>query len=544
MSGTGAPTVLLSSVIQPFGSKYGDGFGVSYEGTHQIMWAQGIFRPRAATTQWGIDFIAENLEASTVTLHYPTLANFITELKKGPKFVGIAFVATTLHKMVPMVKAIRRYAPQAKIVLGGYGTTMEDQQLPKVDHICRGEGVAFMRELLGEPLDAPIRQPVIIQDNHVFSVPIGRVGYVFAGLGCPNGCDFCVTSAYFKRRHVRLLPDGEAIVHAIKRLYRAHPDISSFWISDEDFLLNKKRGRSFLEAVRRSDLPPLSLSIFASVKALSNFTAAELVEMGIDWVWIGYEGQRSGFSKMKGRSYEDVFADLHAHGISILSSMIIGFDYQNEDIVNQEFADLMKLRPSMSQFLIYGPAYGTPLIERMRKEGRLIETADDPRRQDGFNLMFDHPHLDPPEMQALQKRLFHREYTTLGPAIYRVVEDWLSGYMTLRDHPVKRVRDKAERLKNDAHRAMMLIPGALRHVNPKTRAWLEDLIVRLERETGPMTPRERLAAAAIPALMKLEAFKVRFDIAQQPNFTRKSFRMPPQRKRDRARQAFRRVAWA
>lgn len=51
LSDNHSPTVLLSSVCRPFGERYGDGFGVSYEGTHQIMWAQGIFRPRAVTTQ-------------------------------------------------------------------------------------------------------------------------------------------------------------------------------------------------------------------------------------------------------------------------------------------------------------------------------------------------------------------------------------------------------------------------------------------------------------------------------------------------------------
>jgi hypothetical protein len=43
--------VLLSSVCKPFGMKYGDGFGVSAEGTHQILWAQEPFRVRATTTQ-------------------------------------------------------------------------------------------------------------------------------------------------------------------------------------------------------------------------------------------------------------------------------------------------------------------------------------------------------------------------------------------------------------------------------------------------------------------------------------------------------------
>jgi hypothetical protein len=75
--------LLLTSVCQPFGPKHGDGFGTSYEGSHQILWAQGIFRTRGITTQWGIDFIAENLKIPTTTLHYPTMAQFVAEIKRG-----------------------------------------------------------------------------------------------------------------------------------------------------------------------------------------------------------------------------------------------------------------------------------------------------------------------------------------------------------------------------------------------------------------------------------------------------------------------------
>ena len=54
--------------------------------------------------------------------------------------------------------------------------------------------------------------------------------------------------------------------------------------------------------------------------------ASELVEMGIDWVWVGYEGQRAGYAQMNGPSYEELFNGLRAHGICVMASMIIGFD--------------------------------------------------------------------------------------------------------------------------------------------------------------------------------------------------------------------------
>ena len=525
-----AKKLLLSSVCQPFGAAHGDGFGVSYEGSHQIMWAQGIFRTRATTQQWGIDFIAANLKIPTTTLHYPTMDQFVAELRRGYDYVGIAFVSPTLHKLIPMVHAVRQHAPATKIILGGYGTALGDETLrPYADHICHGEGVAFMRELLGERVDAPIVQPDITQDQTLFSLPIlSRTGYVFAGLGCPNGCDFCATSHYFKRRHIKFLPDGRSILRAIDDLRSKHPGMDNFWINDEDFLLDRSRGREFLEAIRRSNLPPLSLSIFSSVRALSRFTPSELVEMGVDWVWVGFEAKRAGYRKMEGRPYAELFHDLHQHGISVLASMIIGFDYQTPEIIEEEFQELMSLRPSMCQFLIYGPAHGTPSHERMTREGRLDPTViNDNHLHDGFDLGFVHPHISREEMVAIQRRLYREEFRRLAPSIFRVVEDYLAGWTTLADHPAPRVRAKALKYRDEAHRAMTIMPASRRYLNPASRTWLDGLLRRLAAQTGEMTRKERLQSRAMPALLRYTDFKLRHGVRQQPEFTRRTYRMEP-----------------
>jgi radical SAM superfamily enzyme YgiQ (UPF0313 family) len=521
--------LLLSSVCQPFGTKYGDGDGVSYEGSHQIMWAQGVFRTRATTTQWGIDFIAANLKIPTTTLHYPTLDQFIAEIRKGYDYIGIAFVVPTFHKLLPMIAAIREHAPRAKIILGGYGTSLGDQLKPLADYICQGEGVAFMRQLLGEPVDAPIVQPVVTQNQTLFSMPVlGKVGYIFAGLGCPNGCDFCATSHYYKQKHIRFLPDGPSILRAIYDLREVHPGMVDFWICDEDFLLDEARGRGFLEAIRKSDLPPLSLSILSSVKALSRFTASELVEMGVDWIWIGYEGHRAGYEKMKGRSYRDLLADLHQHGISVLASMIIGFDYQTPAIIQEEFEELMSLRPSMSQFLIYGPSRGTPGRARMLAEGRLTPEMDqDTPKHDGFYSVFTHPLMRPDELEEIHRRLYREEFERLGPTVFRVVDDYRAGYMHLRDHPSARVREKAEKYRQIAHRSMMLMPASRSHLSAPSAERLNQLLQRIGQETGPMTLKERMMSKLTAGMIRYTNFKLRHDIGQQPDFSRRSFRMDP-----------------
>jgi hypothetical protein len=526
MAGSNGRKLLLSSVCQPFGAKYGDSFCVSTNGAHQLMWAQGIFRTFGTTTQWGIDFIAENLEIPTAILHYPSMARFIKEVKRGYDYIGVAFVHATKHKMIPMVDAIRRYAPKSKIIIGGYGTAFPDHELkPYADYICRGEGVEFMRKLLGEPVDKPIRQPTITSESHLFFLPSPIEGYIFGGLGCPAGCDFCATSHYFGRKHILFLPTGKAIIDAIKRLRKAYPRMTKFYLSDEDFFVNKKRATQFLEEIRKSDLPALSLRGYGSVKSLSQFLTSELVEIGFDLLWIGYEGKRAGYEKMKGRSYKDLFEDFRNHGISIIASMIIGFDYQTPEIIEEEFNELMSLRPSLCQFLIYGPAYGTPLYHRLREQGRFLPDMNESHKYDGFWLGFRHPHISPEEMSRIQLSLYQKEFETLGPSIFRIIENHLNGYLALKDHPLFRIREKAKEYKNTARRGLALISASKRYLNTKVNTWLDDLRKRIISETGAMNAREYLIAKAVPLLMQLTALRLKHKIGMQPRFTERRYRM-------------------
>jgi hypothetical protein len=157
--------ILLTSVCRPMGPQYGDASSVGYELLYrQVTRAQGIFSPRTVNVHFSLDYIAENLEAPTVVLQYPSKSELIRELKKGYDYVGITFIMAVMHKMKEMVALIRQYAPNTKIVLGGYGTVLKDEVLkPYADYICREEGVGYFRRLLGEPpIPMPYKQPLIV----------------------------------------------------------------------------------------------------------------------------------------------------------------------------------------------------------------------------------------------------------------------------------------------------------------------------------------------------------------------------------------------
>ena len=528
--------VLLTTVCRPMGPKYGDAPSVGYELLYrQVTRAQGIFSPRTINIQFSLEYIAENLDAPTVVLQYPSKRELIRELKKGYDYVGISFLMAIFHKVKETVALIRQYAPNTKIVLGGYGTVMTDAELkPYADFICREEGVGFMRRLLGEPeIPMPYKHPLIVSNLKVFGRKVSGTGKIFAGLGCPNGCDFCCTSHFFKRKHIKLLPDGKDIYAVVER-YLAMDSNLVFLIIDEDFLLNKKRTMQFRDAVMKGG-KTLSIFAFSSVKAISQYTVEEILEMGIDGLWIGYEGTHSNYAKQQGRPIEDILTEFRAHGITILASMIVGFDYQTPEVVAQEFAGLMKLKPALAQFLIYGPVPGTPFGERVVKERLLHEQYIRDRESmyriaDGFTAGMKHPTLSAAQIEELQRWCFDEDFQRLGPSIFRVLESRFLGYQRLKNSPNPFLRKKAEVYAADLRYAYpVFLAGRRLGPNSAVRDWIGDLEQRIYAELGRPALAGRLKSVAGVGAALWTAVTLRLDLFQHPKLMRTTYRMPTKR---------------
>jgi radical SAM superfamily enzyme YgiQ (UPF0313 family) len=525
--------VLLTSVCRPMGPQFGDASSVGYELLYrQVTRAQGIFSPRTVNVQFGLDYIAENLDAPTVVLQYPSKRELIKELKKGYDYVGVSFIMALMHKMKETVALIRKYAPNSKIILGGYGTVLKDDVLkPYGDYFCREEGVTFMRRLLGEPaIPMPYKQPLIVSKLKVFGWEVSGTGKIFAGLGCPNGCDFCCTSHFFSREHIKLLPTGRDIYKVVERYFDLDPSLV-FLIIDEDFLLNKKRAMEFRECVLANKKKP-SIFAFSSIKAISQYTVEEILEMGIDGFWIGYEGTRSGYAKQQGRPVEEILTEFREHGITILASMIVGFDYQTPEIVAQELDGLMKLKPALGQYLIYGPVPGTPFHERIIKENLLqdVYTTDKDlfyRRADGFRTMIKHPTLSAKQIEDIQTWCFEQDFQRLGPSIYRVLESRFLGYLKLKDSPNPVLRQKAQYYADELRYAYpVFLPGRLFGPNATVRKWIGDFEKRLHAELGRPTFKENFKSVMAIGAAAWTAFTLKFDLFQHPKLQRTAYRLP------------------
>jgi haloalkane dehalogenase len=530
------PKLLLTTVCRPFGGP-GEGDSVGAELFHaQVTRSQGIFSYRQVIRCWGLDYIAENVDAPCVVLHYPSEDEFLHEIRTGSyDFIGINFVVATFHKLRRMAHLIRKFSPRSKIVMGGYGTVLSDPELtPFGDFICREEGIGFMRRLLGENHERPIRHPYApIQSPRVFSYPLNtKVAHITGGLGCPNGCDFCCTSHFFNRKYVPFVKSGKELYDTILQMERkaqeAGDEISGFIVIDEDFFIHARRAREFLACVREGGRP-LSIMGFGSVKGLSQFTADEIAEMGFDILWTAFEGTGSGYEKLKGQDLDALYKGLKSRGVAVLTSMIIGFPFQERSRVLEDFNKLIELEPSLWQILIYFAFPSTPLHRQVIAEGRYLPAyreKPDYRTFDGFSMHFKHEHFSPKELEDLQRELYRKAFELLGPSLIRVVQTWFEGYCNLKNSPNSLLRGRAERMRDYVRSALPgLYPAILFGPNADRRNEAREFLKDIQTEMGPATAKERLFGWATVPLSAWTWLAEKLNVFQQPRLLRIEHRM-------------------
>jgi len=457
--------ILLTTVMRPFGIDSDDcTIQTQPELFHgQVTLAQGLFSLRTYSGGFGLEYIALNIKPKTVVLNYPSEKEFIRELKKDYDYVGISYVMPTHRKMEKMCKLVREYASNSKLILGGYGTTVPDAN-ELADYVCREEGVTFMRRLLGEDIDAPREHPVISEEKKIMNVRVNQGSIILAGLGCPNGCDFCCTSHFYNRKHISLLETGKDIWDAILKI-DAKLNTRLVGIMEEDFLLYKKRVLELAKYTRKEVEKPARMAGFSSIKAINMYDPVFLAEMGMETIWVGIESKSSielrernenikkeidgkktdisSYQKMDKIDIKKTIKSLHDVGINTLISMIIGLEHHTDELVKKDLEFHLSLDPTLSQFLVYTPSPGTPLYECLDKEGRILK--DVPwYKIDGFMLGFKHKHLDGETIKKLQLYCFKKDYEMLGPSALRFIRKNLTGYLRFRDSdiPIQQARAK------------------------------------------------------------------------------------------------------
>ena len=399
--GVGA-RILLASVFGPYAQD--DEFGSRkinpMELYHnQVTREQGPFSLRMFHRSWGILMIQQNISAPTTVLDFPTREAFERELTENRyDIVGISSIIVNVGKVAEMCRTVRRLSPKSTIVVGGHVAAIpEVEKLIDADHIVRGDGISWMRRFLGEDESAPIRHPEIVSgfDARTLGLKLpqakGRTAAtIIPSVGCPMGCNFCTTSAFFggKGRYLNFYNTGEELF-GVMRDMEASLGVSSFFMMDENFLLHKRRAMELLELMKSGN-KAWSLYVFSSANAIKQYTIRELVELGVSWIWMGLESPHSAYTKLEGSDTLKLAAELRKHGIKLLGSTIVGLEHHTPENIEAEIEHAVAHDTDFHQFMLYTPVPGTPLFFEMTEQGRMLDGVNlaDIHGQDRFN--FEH----------------------------------------------------------------------------------------------------------------------------------------------------------
>ncbi|HZU42341.1 MAG TPA: cobalamin-dependent protein, partial [Terriglobales bacterium] len=272
--------VLLTSVFGPYAQD--DEFGSRsinpMELYHnQVTRAQGSFSLRMFHRSWGIMMIQHNISAPCSVLDFPTRERFARELTAEQyDVVGISSIIVNLGKVKEMCRMVRELSPHSVIVVGGHVASLSGlEKIVDADHIVRGEGIAWMREYLGEDVNAPIRHPEIVSglETRIMGMRLperkgATAATIIPSVGCPMGCNFCTTSAFFggKGRYLNFYDSGSELFGIMSRM-EERLGVQSFFMMDENFLLHKRRALELLAHMKEKG-KAWALYVFSSANAI------------------------------------------------------------------------------------------------------------------------------------------------------------------------------------------------------------------------------------------------------------------------------------
>lgn len=426
--------LLLTSVFGPYGVD--DDYGrkeMLMEVLHnQVTREQGLFSMRFNQETYGLYLIAENLESPTTVLDFPSQERFIKEIKKGYDYIGISFVIANVKKTAQMARWIRQYSPESKIIIGGHGTSLDKiQEKISCDYVCRGDGIAFMRELLQENIGEPVRQPVRYSsfNRYVLGMPVPnkmvREGVLMTGVGCVNGCRFCPTSHYFEKQYIPFLKTGEEVFAACRE-YEDRMGITDFFILDENFFNSEDRARELL-ALMEKHKKPYSFNVFTSARTILNMGIDFIQRIGIDFVWIGVESIYEELSKTEGIDLHRLVRDLREQGVSVLTSAILFLEHHTKESIYDDINFTIGLKPDFIQFMGLCAAPGTDVFKNLEKENRILDDIAYEEWHGQRWIWFEHPHFTPQESENYLRDAFKKDFDENGPSILRMAETYLKG---------------------------------------------------------------------------------------------------------------------
>jgi hypothetical protein len=505
--------ILLSGVFGPYGvdDEFGRKENIMELYHNQVTKAQGPASFRFHHRSFGLYFIAANIDDEVTILDFPSRKRFTREIEKGDyDMVGISFIMPNIDKAREMARIVREKAPCAEIILGGHGAAIEGvEELIDCDHVVKGEGIRWMREHLGQDPDAPINHPALPSAEwmSILGVPLTgtAASLLVPGVGCVNGCSFCSTSHFFGKSYTPFLDSGTALFETACRVADER-GTDSFFVMDENFLKHRDRALELLSEMERHQRF-FRFHIFSSAEAITAFGLDNLVRLGVDLVWIGFESRsrQSAFAKNHGIDARKLVQDLRNRGIAVLASGILCMEHHTPDNMQEDIDFLVGLESDFTQFMLLTPIPVTGLYLDQQRRGLLRMDLPFQEWHGQKHLSYRHPAFNDADPEKWINRAFRQDYEENSSSMFRMTETAVRGYEHLAAMPDRDacLEARLEQCRDKARVWSLILPAVTRNaVNRLERRRSQALYARAGRVFGRRLW-ERAAGSATIALAGL-----------------------------------------
>jgi radical SAM superfamily enzyme YgiQ (UPF0313 family) len=322
----------------------------------------------------------------------------ITDVDRLSELPGcdLAAIATFTAKAPDAYRLAERYRDQGvTTVIGGlHVTAVPKEAMEHCDAVVVGEGELSWPRLV-EDLDAGRLQPIYDARGMEFDLadaPIPRFDLVDrpherkrltiqTQRGCPWRCDFCASSIRLTRRYkVKPADRVAAEIRAIKEVW-PEPFIE---LADDNTFVDRRRSRTLVETLGEAGVPWFTESDVGV--ADDPELVAMMADAGCAEVLIGFESPtasgldgielRRNWKRRRLDGYRAAIDLLQSNGIAVNACFVLGLDGDGPEVFDAVHRFVEETQPFDVQLTVMTPFPGTPLYERLLREGRILHVGD------------------------------------------------------------------------------------------------------------------------------------------------------------------------
>lgn len=302
--------------------------------------------------------------------------------------VGLSSMTAQIDEAYAIADLYR--ARGTRVVMGGlHASMLPDEALAHADAVVRFGAEGIWPRVVADAARGALERIYTGATNDVFTPPLyaaprfdllagrdyNRVT-VQTSRGCPRACEFCAASlritSQFNQKPVDLVL---AEIRAAKR----HVRRPFFEFADDNTFLNKTWGKELLRALR-----PEGIHYFTETDA----SVADdpelcdlLAESGCRQVLIGFESPRAedlggmdpqAWKQRHAPAARRVIDTLQSRGVSVNGCFILGLDNHTPEVFPAVLDFVRSSGLAEVQYTVLTPFPGTPLYDRLHREGRLL----------------------------------------------------------------------------------------------------------------------------------------------------------------------------